>query len=186
MCGDFPFSFRCNVFSYIKLLQASCLPPSVQNREQKLEFSLGCQVILPPESFLSLRLPFVYGVQLEDGSLHPLKPFEHQPELTAWITKSTTLQVMCKGSGNPEERLLTQSAIRGTSRVRLSAIYIYFLSLRKQPWLQVRIYNSKYSYIVLITLQHRSFDAGYCQFLLFYHLLRTYLLIVNSFSCLAN
>ncbi|KAM7522424.1 hypothetical protein LguiA_012326 [Lonicera macranthoides] len=87
--------------------EASCLPPSVLNREQKLEFSLGCQVILPPESFLSLRLPFVYGVQLEDGSLCPLKPFEHQPELTAWITESTTLQVMCKGSSNPEERLLT-------------------------------------------------------------------------------
>lgn len=53
-------------------------------------------MILPPDSFLTLRLPFVYGVQLEDGSLHPLNHLEHQPELTAWITKGTTLQVVSK------------------------------------------------------------------------------------------
>lgn len=62
-------------------------------------------MILPPESFLSLRLPFVYGVQLEDGSLYPLRPFEDEPERTAWITKNTTLQVLSKGS-NPDEQLL--------------------------------------------------------------------------------
>ncbi|KAJ0084826.1 hypothetical protein Patl1_30564 [Pistacia atlantica] len=72
--------------------ETSCLPPSVQDREQKLQFSLGCQVILPPESFLVLRLPFVYGVQLEDGNLQSLNPLEHEPERTAWITKGTTLQ----------------------------------------------------------------------------------------------
>ncbi|KAJ4725008.1 Smg8/Smg9 [Melia azedarach] len=80
--------------------EASCLPPLVPSREQKLQFSLGCRVILPPESFLALRLPFVYGVQLEDGSLQSLNPFEHEPEKTAWITKGTTLQVMSKGSSN--------------------------------------------------------------------------------------
>ena len=32
------------------LFQASCLPPLVADREQKLQFSLGCQVVLPPES----------------------------------------------------------------------------------------------------------------------------------------
>ncbi|KAL6199844.1 hypothetical protein ACLB2K_029626 [Fragaria x ananassa] len=72
--------------------EASCLPPSVPERDQKLQFSLGCQVILPPESFLTLRLPFVYGVELEGGSLRSLNYFEHQPEVTAWITKGTTLQ----------------------------------------------------------------------------------------------
>lgn len=81
--------------------EVSCLPPAVTNREQKLQFSLGCPVILPPESFLSLTLPFVYGVQLEDQSFYPLKPFQNQPELTAWLTKGTTLQVMSKG-GNLE------------------------------------------------------------------------------------
>ncbi|WOH02081.1 hypothetical protein DCAR_0521469 [Daucus carota subsp. sativus] len=88
----------CPVIQFEK----SCLPLSVPDPEQKLQFTLGCQVILPPESFLSLRLPFVYGVQLEDGSLHPLRPFEDEPERTAWITKSTTLHVLSKGS-NPDK-----------------------------------------------------------------------------------
>jgi len=72
------------------------LPPSVPDREKKLQFSLGCEVILPPESFLTLKLPFVYGVQLEDGNKHPLNPFEQQPEMTAWIAKGTVLQILSK------------------------------------------------------------------------------------------
>ncbi|XP_047341070.1 uncharacterized protein LOC124944772 isoform X2 [Impatiens glandulifera] len=76
--------------------ESSSLPTSVLNHEEKLQFSIGCQVILPPDSFLSLRLPFVYGVQLEDGSLQPLRPFDNQPEKTAWIAKGTTLQVVPK------------------------------------------------------------------------------------------
>lgn len=82
--------------------EESCLPPSVPDRKKKLQFSLGCRVILPPESFLSLRLPFVYGVQLENGHLHPLMPFEQQPELTAWITKGTSLQLVSKDSNHEE------------------------------------------------------------------------------------
>ncbi|KAK4409005.1 protein SMG8 [Sesamum angolense] len=77
---------------HLMIDKLSCLPPSVPDREQKLRFSLGCPVILPPESFLSLRLPFVYGVELEDGSLHSLRPFENQPQLTAYIMKGTALQ----------------------------------------------------------------------------------------------
>ncbi|KAI4334328.1 hypothetical protein L6164_019037 [Bauhinia variegata] len=80
--------------------EASCLPPSVPDRERKLQFSLGCQVVLPPESFLVLKLPFVYGVQLEDGNMHPLNPFEQQPEMTAWVTKGTALQILSKGSND--------------------------------------------------------------------------------------
>lgn len=80
--------------------EASCLPPSVPDREQKLQFSLGCRVILPPESFLVLRLPFVYGIKMEDGRLQSLNPFECEPEKTAWITKGTTLQVMSKGGSS--------------------------------------------------------------------------------------
>ncbi|CAK7332161.1 unnamed protein product [Dovyalis caffra] len=78
--------------------EASCLPTSVSDREQKLQFSLGCQVVLPPESFLTLRLPFVYGVQLADGNPVPFNAFESQPETTAWIMKGTTLQVVSKAS----------------------------------------------------------------------------------------
>ncbi|KAL3849568.1 hypothetical protein ACJIZ3_011450 [Penstemon smallii] len=76
--------------------EVSCLPPSIPDREQKLQFNLGCPVILPPDSFLALRLPFVYGVETEDGSLHSLKPFENEPQLTAWIVKGTSLQDVSK------------------------------------------------------------------------------------------
>lgn len=82
--------------------EESCLPPSVPDRKKKLQFCLGCRVILPPESFLSLRLPFIYGVQQENGNLYPLMPFEQQPELTAWITKGTTLQLVSKDSIHEE------------------------------------------------------------------------------------
>ncbi|KAF3455164.1 hypothetical protein FNV43_RR05612 [Rhamnella rubrinervis] len=75
---------------------ASCLPSSIPEREKKLQFSLGCQVVLPPKSFLTLRIPFVYGVQLVDGSLRSLNYFEHQPELTAWIVRGTALHIMSK------------------------------------------------------------------------------------------
>ncbi|KAK8619822.1 hypothetical protein V6N13_066324 [Hibiscus sabdariffa] len=61
--------------------EASCLPSSVPDRERKLQFSLGCKVILPPESFLVLRLPFIYGIQLDDKSVHSLNPFEDKPEV---------------------------------------------------------------------------------------------------------
>ncbi|GFQ05057.1 protein smg8 [Phtheirospermum japonicum] len=76
----------------------SCLPPSIPDRERKLQFSLGCPVTLPPDSFLSLRLPFIYGVQFDDGSVHSLKPFENQPQMTARIVKGTTLRVVSNRS----------------------------------------------------------------------------------------
>ncbi|XP_039134391.1 uncharacterized protein LOC120271782 [Dioscorea cayenensis subsp. rotundata] len=80
----------------------SCLPASITDREQHSQFSLGCQVILPPESFLTLRLPFIYGVRMGDGNLHPLKPLENQPELSAWLMKGTTLQVVSKAHVSDE------------------------------------------------------------------------------------
>ncbi|KZV39325.1 hypothetical protein F511_23462 [Dorcoceras hygrometricum] len=86
--------FAGTVSQLQRIFVVSCLPPSVPDRDQKLQFSLGCPVILPPDSFLSLRLPFVYGLELDGGILHSLKPSEYQPELTAWITKGTTLQVV--------------------------------------------------------------------------------------------
>ncbi|KAL1557700.1 hypothetical protein AAHA92_08250 [Salvia divinorum] len=97
---SFPIVLAANPFIQFEL---SCLPPSIPDREQKLQFSLGCPAILPPDSFLSLRLPFVYGVELEDGSLHSLEPFENQPHLTACIKRGTALQVMSnRGALNPE------------------------------------------------------------------------------------
>lgn len=76
--------------------EESCLPSFVPEREQKLQFSFESPIILPPDSFLSLKLPFIYGVQLEDGSVQSLKPFDHQPELTAWINKGTILRTISK------------------------------------------------------------------------------------------
>ncbi|KNA24790.1 hypothetical protein SOVF_012360 [Spinacia oleracea] len=73
----------------------------VSSHEQKLQFSLGCQVILPPESFVSIRLPFVYGLKVKEKGLVPLNPSEHQPELTARIMQGTALQAICRGS-SPE------------------------------------------------------------------------------------
>lgn len=78
--------------------EGSCQPSVVSTHEDRLQFSLGCKVILPPESFVSLRLPFVYGVEVKDKGLLPLNPFEIQPELTAWIKHGTVLQMICQGS----------------------------------------------------------------------------------------
>lgn len=78
--------------------EGSCQPSVVSTHEDRLQFSLECQVILPPESFVSLRLPFVYGVEVKDKGLLPLNPFEIQPELTAWIKHGTVLQMICQGS----------------------------------------------------------------------------------------
>ena len=79
------------------------MPPSTPFLGQKLCFTLGCQVILPPDSFLALRLPFVYGFQKSDGSLQPLGHLNNQPELSAWLLKSTALQVISMGVDTDEK-----------------------------------------------------------------------------------
>ena len=53
----FGISFYWNLWFWT--FQVSCLPPTVHESEQKMQFSLGSSVTLPPESFLSLRLHFV-------------------------------------------------------------------------------------------------------------------------------
>ncbi|KAI4304707.1 hypothetical protein MLD38_040181 [Melastoma candidum] len=92
----FPVVFATNP---IIQFEASYLPSSVVEREHKLQYTLGCGVILPPESFLVLRLPFVYGVQVNDQEVISLNPFEHQPERTAWIRKGSSLVVTANESG---------------------------------------------------------------------------------------
>ncbi|KAK1620947.1 hypothetical protein QYE76_026464 [Lolium multiflorum] len=77
--------------------ERSCLPPNVSDRDQQGLFSLGCRVVLPPESFLTMRLPFVYGSETRDGSRFPLKHLEQQPELTAWLVGGTALQIVSAG-----------------------------------------------------------------------------------------
>ncbi|XP_024545138.1 protein SMG8 isoform X1 [Selaginella moellendorffii] len=81
------------------LLMASC--PVVQfdetstpNAKCAMRFSFNCEVVLPPDSFLSLRLPFVYCTENEDGSLLPLQYKEDHPELSAWLVKGTVFYVL--------------------------------------------------------------------------------------------
>ncbi|KAF8779494.1 hypothetical protein HU200_002541 [Digitaria exilis] len=86
----------------VLMMQGSCLPSNVSDHERGGLFSIGCRVILPPESFLTMRLPFVYGVETKEGSTFPLKHFEQQPELTAWLVGGTSLQIV--SIGNPTEK----------------------------------------------------------------------------------
>ena len=58
------------------------------------QFSLGCDIVLPPESFVVLRLPFIYYVELQDGSKSPLKCNVSQPESTGWLVKGSTFKVI--------------------------------------------------------------------------------------------
>ncbi|KAK8957220.1 hypothetical protein KSP39_PZI000643 [Platanthera zijinensis] len=82
--------------------EESCLPPDTPKREQSC-FSPGCWAVLPPESFLTLRLPFIYGVRKDDETLHPLSHFEGRPEISAWLVKGTALQVVSVGHESIED-----------------------------------------------------------------------------------
>ncbi|KAG2655108.1 uncharacterized protein LOC120657679 isoform X2 [Panicum virgatum] len=86
--------------------EGSCLPSNVSDHEREGLFSIGCQVILPPESFLTMRLPFVYGVETKEGSTFALKHFEQQPELTAWLVGGTALQIVSIGNATEKETIM--------------------------------------------------------------------------------
>ncbi|OEL29060.1 hypothetical protein BAE44_0009921 [Dichanthelium oligosanthes] len=85
--------------------EGSCLPSNASDHEREGLFSIGCRVILPPESFLTMRLPFVYGVETKEGSTFPLKHFEQQPELTAWLVGGTALQLVSIGNITEKETI---------------------------------------------------------------------------------
>lgn len=73
----------------------ACVPKvEQQGRGCSDKFSLGCSVVLPPESFVVLRLPFVYYSELDDGSKYPLKCKTYQPESTAWLLKGSTFRII--------------------------------------------------------------------------------------------
>ncbi|CAN6279551.1 unnamed protein product [Urochloa humidicola] len=86
--------------------EGSCLPSNVSDHEREGLFSIGCRVILPPESFLTMRLPFIYGVETKEGSTFPLKHFEQQPELTAWLVGGTALQIVSVGNVTEKETIM--------------------------------------------------------------------------------
>jgi protein SMG8 len=53
-----------------------------------------------------MRLPFVYGVETKEGSTFPLKNFEQQPELTAWLVGGTALQIVSVGDVTEKETVM--------------------------------------------------------------------------------
>uniref|UniRef100_A0A0D9VMW0 Nonsense-mediated mRNA decay factor SMG8 n=1 Tax=Leersia perrieri TaxID=77586 RepID=A0A0D9VMW0_9ORYZ len=105
---DFPVLLAsCPVVQFeaskIIATHASCMPSNASDHEQQGLFSLGCRVVLPPESFLTMRLPFVYGVETRDGNTTPLKYLDQQPELTAWLVGGTALQIVSAGHATEKE-----------------------------------------------------------------------------------
>lgn len=80
----------------------NCLAQSTPISEKKLTFTLGNRVILPPDSFLTLRLPFVYGIENGEGTTQALRYLKHQPDLSAWLVKGTALQIISTGNETDE------------------------------------------------------------------------------------
>ena len=72
---------------------------AIKQKASSNQFSLGCNIVLPPESFIVLRLPFIYYVELEDGSKSPLKCNVSQPDSTAWLLKASTFKIMSDAPG---------------------------------------------------------------------------------------
>ncbi|CAM6074851.1 unnamed protein product [Sphagnum tenellum] len=64
-----------------------------------MEFQSGSEVALPPDSFLSLRLPFVYYMDGQNGVRTPLFCNKENPERTAWLHKCSAIYVI-SGGGN--------------------------------------------------------------------------------------
>ena len=60
------------------------------------------EVVLPPDSFLVLRLPFVYHTVEKNGNRRPMSYQKDAPERSAWLVKGTTLRLLAKGSGAVE------------------------------------------------------------------------------------
>jgi protein SMG8 len=62
-----------------------------------MEFHSGSEVVLPPDSFLSLRLPFVYYMEGQNGVRTPLLCNKENPERTAWLHKCSAIYVISGG-----------------------------------------------------------------------------------------
>jgi hypothetical protein len=62
-----------------------------------MEFHSGSEVVLPPDSFLSLRLPFVYYMEGQNGVRTPLFCNKENPERTAWLHKCSAIYVISGG-----------------------------------------------------------------------------------------
>lgn len=68
--------------------------------EQDLKFEP--EVVLPPDSFLVLRLPFIYHTVETNGKRRPLSYNKDAPERSAWLVKGTALRLLARGAGAME------------------------------------------------------------------------------------
>lgn len=71
-------------------------------KQEGINVSGASEVVLPPDSFLVLRLPFVYHTVEKNGNLRPLSYQKDAPERSAWLVKGTALRLHAKGSGAVE------------------------------------------------------------------------------------
>jgi protein SMG8 len=75
------------------------IPSASKQAKAGMEFQSGSEVVLPPDSFLSLRLPFVYYMEGQNGVRTPLFCNKENPERTAWLHKCSAIYVI-SGGGN--------------------------------------------------------------------------------------
>ncbi|KAL3687868.1 hypothetical protein R1sor_014177 [Riccia sorocarpa] len=73
---------------------------SLKPLKSSMEFNPGSEVVLPPDSFLSLQLPFVYYTQMDGIPIKPLLVNQQKPQHTAWLVKGTALYVKSKDGVN--------------------------------------------------------------------------------------
>ena len=72
--------------------------PQQGAKQEGIDAPGGPEVVLPPDSFLVLRLPFVYHTVEKNGNRRPLSYQKDAPERSAWLVKGTTLRLLAKGS----------------------------------------------------------------------------------------
>ena len=68
-------------------------------KQEHMDICSAPEVVLPPDSFLVLRLPFVYHNVEKNGTLAPLSYRENAPEHTPWLVKGTALRVLSRARG---------------------------------------------------------------------------------------
>jgi protein SMG8 len=71
-------------------------------KQEGTNVSGATEIVLPPDSFLVLRLPFVYHTVEKNGNLRPLSYQKDAPERSAWLVKGTALRLHAKVPGAVE------------------------------------------------------------------------------------
>ncbi|GBG70954.1 hypothetical protein CBR_g8254 [Chara braunii] len=75
------------------------------------DFGIGCEVLLPPDSFLCLRLPFIYSVGAANDIQRPLMYWPEKPEVSGRVVAGTVLYVA--GGRRSGENGVVEGAVKG-------------------------------------------------------------------------